>query len=55
MPDARKLGRRTRRKSKPRVGLTGIRVQLAKQLIRKFRASRGAKHAAVRRRLIRFR
>ena len=55
VPDARRPGRRTRRKGRPRVGLTVARVQLARQLIRKFRASRGAKHTLVRRRLIRFR
>jgi hypothetical protein len=55
MFDARKLGRRSRRKSKPRVSLTAARAKLARQLVRKFRASRGVKHSAVRRRLIRFR
>jgi len=54
-PDARELGRRARRKGKPRVGLTPLRAVLARQLVRKFRASRSAKHSAVRRRLTRFR
>lgn len=53
--DARRPSRRTRRKGNPRGSLTDARTRLARQLIRKFKASRGAKHSAIRRRLVRFR
>lgn len=47
--DLRPEGLRTRRgRARPRRALTFARVKLAKQLIRKFRGTRGVKHSSVR-------